>query len=132
MAVQHKTLGFDVSDEIECVIASGQSLSAIVDMGRNFSFIGVACDDTDGLADAGTLTAILVSPYETGTMRVLYGVDFGVQVVSAALEADDEGTFQTVITQALGMRRIQFQMSAITTAEVTLKLTGFYAGKDYP
>lgn len=124
---QHTPI-YDVSEEKTFVIASGVSGAAVaaVDLGANYTVLAVTCEDAGGIDAASTMSA-QVDWDESGNLVALYEQNDPATLWSKSVP--DTGTFGFVLTHAIGVRRLRFVLSKVSTADVTIKVRGLDAGQ---
>jgi hypothetical protein len=123
--------GYGRSDEQSFTIPDGADGSAVdaVDLGRNYAFIIVKCEDAGGIPATTGVTA-KVGYGDSDTLCDLYEQDDpSTQWSKSALPTT--GTLAFLMNHAFGAQRIQFVLSQNASgADVVFKVYGLDSGID--
>ncbi len=120
----NREIGYGRSDRQTFTIPNGADGSAVaaVDLGRNYSFVVVSCDNASGIPADTFLTAEAADD-DSGALNPLYFQDGVAEWESGALPTS--GGFRFWLSQAFGVQRLRLILSANATASVTLHIYGF-------
>lgn len=118
---------FGRSDKKTFAIADGQQTRVDeVNLGQNYGWIRVFCDDCTGIQDQSTLSALVASD-AVGVLNSLWADNGSAVWASGALPTT--GGFDFMLSHANGIQRIRLALSAAADgADVILQVYGFNAG----
>lgn len=114
-----KNEGFGISLIQEDTIATAQ-LGAIKDLGRNYGYAVVRILDCANIA-AGSALQLKSGITTTDTMCFIYDNTNGIDLIALP----SSGTFQAVFAVAMGIRRIQANLSIASTGDVDIEFYGY-------
>ena len=102
--------GYARSDEKTVTIASGDTYGAPIDLGRNYSFIVLKCDDASNIQASTTLT-LHVAYGDSDTLAPLYGDT----AVYASATLPTSGGFAFWVKEAAFAQRLLIVLSKATS-----------------
>ena len=115
-------VGFGRSDAKVYTVPSGGTLTERVDLGRNYAFIVITCEDASDIA-AGTGMSFNVSPEEGIPLLTVLTKDTGAAFLTEDLPVS--GTFYLMVPNVFGARFVQPVLDTVTDGEVILKVWGY-------
>ena len=113
-----------LSEIVEGQIASGESQTAVVDLGATYKMVRVVIPSCDGFDADTTLTAAVAPTDDEDYLADLYEEnDPSTKWEKDPPNTDVSCTF--VLTHAYGVRKIQFTADTATTGDVSIGVVGY-------
>jgi hypothetical protein len=115
-------VGFGRSDAKVYTIPSGATSTERVDLGRNYAFIVITCEDASNIASDTTMSFAVSPELEIPLLTVLTK-DTAEAFVTENLPTS--GTFYLMVPNVFGARFVQPILGTVTDGIVVLKVWGF-------
>lgn len=128
---QHEGIGYGRSDKLSFTIGNGATgaLVAAVDLGRNYAYLLVKCENCQYIPSTTTLKANVGYADDDALSALKERDDPGTEWVSGNLPTS--GSLAFALVHALGAQRIQFVLSkAASGGAVVFDVYGILAGID--